>query len=243
VKNIRIVIISSYEMVRRGIRGMLENEKDMEIAGDFTSVSEALKQISAIRPNIVILDNQTPGMNLSVAVNSLKNALTGTDPDIIVLGDIIEQADISLQAGSEGFLLKNSAGTMFIRTIRQIYRDSSDSRRSGSSSEEVVELIIPAPVDSARLFRFITELGNLLLGSFESILGTTGSWDTGTVITIRGQTRMPYNLAIELANMSEVDRVEEVPSPKEVPASAAEDHELLHRLGINPTRRIRITLR
>jgi len=243
VEEIKILLISDQELIRRGVRSLLEQEEDMEVISDYASVEEASFQIARLVPDIVILDNQLPGTGLAEAIKNIKRSRPGSNIDVIVLAESTQHSEAFFNAGADDFLLKNMTGTEFRKTIRQVYQNSYHLNHLDKGPEEIVELIIPPPVNAPALFRFISQLGQLLQGRFESILCTTGSWDKGTIIVIRANTRMPASLAIELANMAEVEKVEEAPALNSVASGSGDKFELLPRLGINPSRKLQLALK
>ena len=103
--------------------------------------------------------------------------------------------------------------------------------------------MVSPPVNSALLLKFMCNLGQILPGDFSSIISTVGSWDKGTVITIRSAPALPINLAIELANLPEVDRVEEETTAKGSISTLVRKFDLAPRLGMNPTRRLYVNLK
>ncbi len=62
MKNIRILLADNRELVRRGIKSMLEQEEDMEIVGDCSTAEEALVHTETLSPNIILMDAKMPGI-------------------------------------------------------------------------------------------------------------------------------------------------------------------------------------
>ncbi len=62
MKEIRVLLVDDHEIVRRGVRGMLEQEEDIEIVGDCSSTEEALRQTEILLPNIILMEVEMPGM-------------------------------------------------------------------------------------------------------------------------------------------------------------------------------------
>ncbi len=242
MKDIRILLIDNCELVRLGVRSMLEQEKDMEIVGECSSAEEAPFQIVRLRPDILLLDAQLPGMNWIEATTSLKRSRPEPGLDVIVLADSLDYRAKALEAGAASCLLKDIKHTEFAQTIRQVYQNSHPLKERDSLVEEVVELVIPPPANAALLLRFMCQLGDILNGDFASIICTVGSWDRGTVITIRSRPNMLPNLAVELANMPEVEKVEEEPLVKGALSNFTNKFEFPIRLETNPGRRLYVTL-
>ncbi len=243
MKRIRILLIDNHELVRRGVRSMLEQEKDMEIVGECFSAEEAIFQMIRLHPDIALMDIQLPGMNWIEAISSLKKSRPGSSLDVIILAESPDYRAEALDAGAASYLLRDITREEFTQAIRQVYLNSHPEKERDSLVEEVIELVVPPPANAAQLLRFMCRLTELLHDGFASIICTVGSWDRGTTITIRSQPTMPSNLVIELANMSEVEKVEEEPMTKGILPGFTKKFERLLSLGINPSKRLHITLK
>ncbi len=148
-----------------------------------------------------------------------------------------------MEAGAASYLLKNITREEFTQAIRQVYRNSHPEKERDSPGEEVIELVVPPPANAAQLLRFMCQLTELLHDGFASIICTVGSWDRGTTITIRSSSTTHSRFVIELANMAEVEKVEEAPMTKGVLPGFTKQLERLPRLGVNPCKRLHITLK
>jgi len=225
------------------VGSMLEEEEDTEIVGDSSSVEEALPQIMRLRPDVVLMGTQLTGLNWAEAINSLKKIRSGFSIDIIILAGSSASNTKALEAGAARCLLNDVTHTQLIQSIRQVYRDSHPLQENDSHVEEITELVVSPPVNPALLLKFMCDLGQMLPVNFASIICTVGSWNKGNVITIRSDPDLTINLAIELANMPEVDRVEEQAIVKGSHSDLARKFDFSPRLGMNPTRRLYVTLK
>jgi DNA-binding NarL/FixJ family response regulator len=243
LKSVRIFIIDNHELVRRGIQSMLEEEEDMEIVGDSSSIEESLFQMVRLHPDIVLLGTQLPGSDWAQAINSLKKSRPGSSVDIIILASSSDSRAEVLEAGAARCLFSGVTRTKLVQSIRQVYRDSHPLKEDDSHVEEITEVVLSPHVNPALLLKFMCDLGVMLPVNFASIIATVGSWNKGTVITVRSDPDLPINLAIELANMPEVDRVEEQAIEKGSHSDLARKFDFAPRLGMNPTRRLYVTLK
>jgi two-component system response regulator DevR len=116
---IRVFLLDDHEIVRRGIRDLLESAGDIVVVGESGLAVEATSRIPALRPDVAILDGRLPdgsGIDVCRDVRSL-------DPLINVL--ILTSYDdddalfSAIMAGASGYILKQVRGTDFIETVRR----------------------------------------------------------------------------------------------------------------------------
>jgi len=242
-KAIRIVLIDGSELVRHGLRHMVEPEEDMQVIGNYASAEEALIEMARLPYDIVLMGTKMPGMTWIEATRSLKRTGQHRDGEVIILAESLDYRAEAMEAGAASYLLKDIARLELTHTIRQVYRDTHSSKECYGLVEEAVELLIPPPVNATQIMRFMCQLAEILTENFASIICTVGSWDRGTVITIRQQPNTSSSLLFQLANMPEVEKVEEKPLARSVFPSFTKKVRFLPRLGINPGKRLHVTLK
>ena len=251
-KAIRILVVDDHELVRYGLRRMLEPEEDMEVVGDCANAEEAFSKLSKLRPNMVLMGAEMPGTNEIEATRGLKRNGLDYGGDVIVLGDSVDYRDKALEAGAASYLVKNVTRQELAQAIREVYQHRhSLKRRSGYVLErrsgyvdEAVELVVPPPADAACLLRFMRHLEEIFHDNFATIVRTVGSWCSPTVITtVLGPTTSPSLLVLKLANIPEVEKVEEEPVARGAFASFPKNVGVLPGLNISPSERIRVTLK
>ena len=113
-KNIRILLVDDNELVRHGLRHMLEPEENMEVVGDCSNAEEAFSKIARLCPDIVLMDIQMPGMNGIEALRSLKRNGLDYSGDVIMLADSLNYRVEALQAGAASYQYGNSFAYCFI---------------------------------------------------------------------------------------------------------------------------------
>jgi two-component system response regulator NreC len=117
---IKLMLVDDHEIVRAGLRMMLEAETDMEILAEAESGEAALEQIGACMPDVVIMDVSLPGMDGPATTLALRER----HPDIPVLALTIHEDERyffqMLQAGAAGYLPKRAAPTDLVNAIRTV---------------------------------------------------------------------------------------------------------------------------
>ena len=119
---IRVLIVDDHPILREGVAAIVALQNDMEVAGNATNGTEAVAQFAALRPDVVLMDLQMPGMSGFEAVEAIRADYP--DARIIILttytGDA--KALAAMRAGASGFLLKSSLRRELLGAIRAVYR-------------------------------------------------------------------------------------------------------------------------
>ena len=117
---IRIYLLDDHEVVRRGLRELLESEPDFEVVGESGSAAEATRRIPALRPDVAILDGRLPdGSGIDVCRD-----VRSQDPSIAAL--ILTSYDdddalfSAIMAGAAGYVLKQVRGNDLIEMVRRV---------------------------------------------------------------------------------------------------------------------------
>jgi two-component system response regulator NreC len=118
VSKLRIVVADDHQMFREGLKGLINAEADMEIVGEAGTGQTALRLAQELKPDAVILDISMPELNGLEVAGRLKQALP--EVKILVLTRHTDDSYLkqSLQAGVNGYILKNSAASELIHAIR-----------------------------------------------------------------------------------------------------------------------------
>ncbi len=119
---IRVMIVDDHPVVRRGIKSLLAEEEDIQVVGEAMNGRDALEQVAALQPDVILMDLVMPEMGGVEAIEKL----TAAYPSIRILVMTSFAADDkvfpSIKAGALGYLLKDSDPEDLIRMIRQVYR-------------------------------------------------------------------------------------------------------------------------
>ncbi|MFL5643213.1 MAG: response regulator [Chloroflexota bacterium] len=115
---IRVLIVDDHAMVRRGMRDFLELHDDLEVVGEAANGREALAQVAALLPDVVVMDLLMPDLDGIAATAQLKALHPAIE--VVVITSFIEEERITaaLEAGASGFLLKDAEADDLAAAIR-----------------------------------------------------------------------------------------------------------------------------
>jgi DNA-binding NarL/FixJ family response regulator len=122
---IRVFLLDDHEVVRRGIRDLLEAQEDIEVVGEAGLALDAAHRAPALRPDVAILDARLPDGSGIDAARDIRSV----DPTIQVLILTSYEDDDALfaaiMAGAAGYLLKQIKGTDLVDAVRRVARGQS----------------------------------------------------------------------------------------------------------------------
>jgi DNA-binding NarL/FixJ family response regulator len=119
---ITVAIADDQPLVRSGLRMILEGEPDMEIAGEAADGAEAVALVTAVVPDVLLLDVQMPGVDGLAAMTQLAASGTATRVLMLTTFDLDEYVYGAMRAGASGFLLKDMQGEDIAAAVRQAAR-------------------------------------------------------------------------------------------------------------------------
>ena len=121
--NIRIVIAENHSLYREGIRRILNEEKCFEIVGEANNGFQAIDVISDLKPDVVLLNINLPGLDGVQLIPIIKQKSPGTKA--LMLTSSEDEAKIlkALQAGAKGYLSKDTSTSSLIKAIKVVHKD------------------------------------------------------------------------------------------------------------------------
>jgi PAS domain S-box-containing protein len=121
-RKLRLLLVDDHAIVRQGLRRLLEDEADMEIAGEASDGERAIAMVRELAPDVVLMDIGMPGMGGVVATR----AIHAEFPEVIVIGLSMfegpERAAEMCQAGAADYVAKSDASETLVRAIQNAGR-------------------------------------------------------------------------------------------------------------------------
>ena len=123
MKPMSILIADDHEVVRRGIRALLEVRPEWKICGEAATGREAAEKTKKLRPDLVLLDLSMPEIDGLEAIQKILAARPGTKILVLTMNDSGEMASRVLAAGASGLVLKSDAARDLVRSVQSVERD------------------------------------------------------------------------------------------------------------------------
>jgi len=117
---ITVFLLDDHEVVREGLRAMLEATGKVEVVGESDSAEEAASRIPAIKPDVAVLDARLPdgsGIEVCRAIRSVDPSLTAL---ILTSYDDDEALFSAIMAGASGYVLKDVRGSDLLNAIERV---------------------------------------------------------------------------------------------------------------------------
>jgi DNA-binding NarL/FixJ family response regulator len=146
---VRVFLLDDHEVVRRGVRDLLESAGGIEVVGEAGTAAEAVARVPAVRPDVAVLDVRLPDgsgvevcRDLRAADPSLRcMMLTSFDDDEALLDAIV--------AGASGYLLKEVRAADLVASVRRIA--AGESLLDAHATARVIDRLRNPPPEDARL--------------------------------------------------------------------------------------------
>jgi DNA-binding NarL/FixJ family response regulator len=194
---IRVVLADDHALMREGLREILTAQPDITVVGEAGDSSGALAVVAAEKPDVVLLDVEMPGEDVTVTVRKMKAASPCTEVIILSMYDRHHLVQSLLALGIKGYLLKSVAGEQVVAAIR-----------SARADEDTIVLSV-----SAYSLSHVADLDNVLSDRERAVLQLAASAMSNVQIASRLSLteatvkRHLHNIFSKLNAVSRIDAV------------------------------------
>ena len=117
---IKIVLVDDHEVVRAGIKAMLDAQDDMVVVGEAGTAEDAIKRVGFDEPNVVVLDVRLPDGSGVEACREIRSRFP--DVKVLMLTSFADEEALmsAILAGASGYVLKRVKGTDLVEDIRRV---------------------------------------------------------------------------------------------------------------------------
>jgi DNA-binding NarL/FixJ family response regulator len=154
---VRVLVVDDDPLVRTGLRLLLDGD-DVVVAGEAGDGAEAVRQVEALAPDVVLMDIRMPGIDGLAATEAIR--ARPDPPQVIVLTtfDADEHVMRALRAGAAGFLLKDTSPADLVAAVKRVA--AGDAQLSPSVLRRVISTVAgtaPRAEDARRRLAALTE--------------------------------------------------------------------------------------
>jgi DNA-binding NarL/FixJ family response regulator len=117
---LRILVADDHEVVRHGVRRLLEEQPGWVVCGEARTGREAIALAVALQPDIVVLDVSMPGLNGIDATRRIRQLVPSAKVLVLTVHDSEQVVSDALAAGARGCVLKSESGRTLVTAIRKV---------------------------------------------------------------------------------------------------------------------------
>ena len=119
-RNLRVLLVDDHEVVRQGLRGVLEAQDGIEVVGEAGTAADAVRQVGFKAPDVVVMDVRLPDGSGVEATRKIRDRFP--DVSVLVLSSFADEEALisSIEAGASGYLLKRVDSDAIIDGVRRV---------------------------------------------------------------------------------------------------------------------------
>ena len=120
MSTLHVFLLDDHDIVRKGVRALLESAGDIEIVGEASTVGDARRLITDLQPRVVVLDTQLPDGSGIDLCRELRDISPGTRTLVLTSDDSEESIVAAMHAGAVGYILKQVEAPSLLSAVRTI---------------------------------------------------------------------------------------------------------------------------
>lgn len=124
-EQIRVLIADDHPLLRQGLRQVLELSGDVAVVGEAVNGRQCLELARQVRPDVVLMDVNMPEMNGLEVARAIKGEMPGVAVVILTVHDAEDYLVEAVQAGVEGYVLKDAESSAVLEAVRSCSRGQS----------------------------------------------------------------------------------------------------------------------
>lgn len=142
---IRVLLTDDQDLVRYGLRLVLEAEPDIAVVGEASDGAEAVRAVARLAPDVVLMDVRMPGAGGIEATERIAREYPDVRVLVLTTYDLDEFAFGALRAGAAGFLLKNTQPEELVAAVRTVH--AGDAVVAPRITAKLIDVAIPHLAD------------------------------------------------------------------------------------------------
>ena len=172
---INVLIADDHNLVREGLRALLEKSSDIKVVGEASTGLEAVEKVSSLKPDVVVMDLSMPRLDGLQATERIRDLGLGTAVVIVSMHSDTTMVRQLVQNGAKGYLLKDALSEELVMAVRSASRGRLF--LSPTISESVTDLLMSPQSDSGA-----TISGDLLTSREKEVLQLISEGNTNAAI-------------------------------------------------------------
>ncbi len=150
---IKVVLVDDDVLIREGLRLIIEQETDLEVAGQAADGKEAVAMVDHLQPDVVLMDIRMPVMD-GLAATAAITATSDARVIILTTFELDEYVFEALRAGASGFLLKRTPPEQLLEAIRVVA--AGEALLAPSVTKKLIEAFAARPQREAKAIESLT---------------------------------------------------------------------------------------
>lgn len=120
MNDIKIMLVEDHEIVRQGLRALLEAESGMQVIGETGDGLEAVRLVTQLQPDVLVLDLSLPGLHGLEVVRAVRKQ--APQARVVILSMHATEAHVlqALRNGADGYVLKNCNASVLVQALREV---------------------------------------------------------------------------------------------------------------------------
>jgi DNA-binding NarL/FixJ family response regulator len=119
-RTIRILVADDHAVYREGLRAVLGSEPDMEVVGEAATGKEVVERAAELRPHVILMDIQMPGINGIEATRRILDANLGLGVVVLTMFEDDDSVFSAMRAGARGYVLKGADPSEILKVVRAV---------------------------------------------------------------------------------------------------------------------------
>lgn len=149
--SVRVFLLDDHEVVRAGLRGLIEGEDDLEVVGEASTAAEALLRVPLERPDVAVLDVRLPDGDGVEVCRELRSRMPELRCLMLTSFADDEALAAAIMAGAAGYLLKDLRGLGILDAVRRV--GQGESLLDPFLAQRVLDRLRSGPREDERLAR------------------------------------------------------------------------------------------
>jgi len=193
---IKVLLADDHDIVRAGLRRIIEESGDIEVIAEAPDGKEAVNQVHKTRPDVAIIDISMPGLDGLEVIRQVHSYYPKLPIIILTMHEEEQYVVRAIEAGARGYLTKRSAPEQLVKAIRKVHAGG---RSLSDTAVESLALRMASPTRGRSLIdslsnREIQVLRNLALGKTVREIAEAYNISSKTVDTYRFRLLKKLNL-------------------------------------------------